>query len=81
MAQRIASVAARYLGVSVGCSGQIVRDPHVALAVRQRVPFVIKYPQCPASSCVSALAARVDQASSEAPARSGFFRRVFNFFC
>jgi MinD-like ATPase involved in chromosome partitioning or flagellar assembly len=76
----VASVAARFLGVALDCAGQVLRDEHVALAVRQRVPFVVKYPDCPAAACVAVLAARVDAAAAEAPARAGFFRRVFRFF-
>ncbi len=81
VAERIASVAARFLGISLECAGQVLRDEHVSRAVRQRVPFVIRFPTCPASSCLAALASRVDQAAAERPARSGFFRRVFRFFC
>ena len=80
VAERVASVAARFLGVSLGCAGQVLRDQHVGLAVRQRVPFVVKYPDCAASTCIAALASRVDAASAESPARAGFFRRVFRFF-
>ena len=80
VAERVASVAARFLGVALECAGQVLRDQHVALAVRQRVPFVVKYPDCPASTCIAALASWVDAASASASARSGFFRRVFRFF-
>ncbi|MBN2563502.1 MAG: MinD/ParA family protein [Phycisphaerae bacterium] len=80
VAERIASVAARFLGVSLARAGQILRDQHVALAVRQRVPFVVRYPSSPASSCIAALASWVDQASGDGAGRAGFFRRVFRFF-
>lgn len=80
VAERVASVAVRFLGVALECAGQVLRDEHVALAVRQRVPFVVKYPDCPASGCIAALASRVDATTAEAPERSGFFRRVFRFF-
>ena len=80
VAERIASVAARFLGVSLSLTGQILRDHHVGMAVRQRVPFVVNYPRSPASTCIAALAMRVDQASAGAAARPGFFGRVFRFF-
>jgi len=80
VADRIASVAARFLGVSLSLAGQIPRDRHVAMAVQERVPFVVSYPRCPASTCMAALATRVDESTADTAPRSGFFRRVFRFF-
>jgi flagellar biosynthesis protein FlhG len=79
-ADRIASVAARFLGVSLSLVGLILSDPHVALGVRQRVPFVLNHPRAPASTCIAALAGSVDQMSADSAARPGYFRRVFRFF-
>ncbi len=80
VAERIASVAARFLGLSVQPAAQILFDPHVGMAVRQRVPFVIRYPRSPASTCLAALADRVDLAADRTAAGPGFFARVLGFF-
>jgi flagellar biosynthesis protein FlhG len=80
VADRVASVAARFLGVGLHSHGHILRDDHVGQAVRLRVPFITRFPKCPAATCIAALARRV--AGSKPPARSsdGFFRRALGFF-
>lgn len=78
--ERIASVAARFLGVSVRCAGHVLRDEHVPLAVRQRAPVVVRYPRCPAAGCISTLASRIDRAASKPASNGGFFRRVVDLF-
>lgn len=80
VSERVASVAARFLGVSLECAGVVLRDQHVGLAVRQRIPFVVRYPSSHASSCISALAERVGEPSTSAESQPGFFKRVFRFF-
>jgi flagellar biosynthesis protein FlhG len=80
VAQRVATVADRFLHASLAFTGQVLSDHHVALAVRQRVPFVVKYPRCPAASCIAALAAKVSQSPPGGDARPGFFGRVLSFF-
>ncbi|MFH1419569.1 MAG: MinD/ParA family protein [Planctomycetota bacterium] len=80
VAGRIRSVATRFLGVSIECVGRILQDRHVPLAVRQRVPFVVKYPGSDAAKGVTALAERVALWAFAGAARPGFFRRVFRFF-
>jgi len=77
---RVTGVAARFLGIAVGDAGHVLRDDHVPLAVRQRVPFVVRYPRCPASGCVAALAERVDHVVCGREARPNFFGRVLRFF-
>jgi len=80
VADRIAGTAARFLGVNVELAGQILRDPRVPLAVRQRVPFIRRYPRSPAASCLAALAERVGRPCSRGHGRSGFFRRLVGVF-
>jgi flagellar biosynthesis protein FlhG len=80
VAQRVASVAARFLGVSLATAGLVLQDRRVPLAVRQRIPFIVKYPDCPASTCVAALAERVYRSVSSGSCRPGFFGRVARFF-
>ncbi len=80
VAQRVATVADRFLNASLASTGHVVSDHHVALAVRQRVPFVVKYPRCPAATCIAALAAKVNQSSANRTTSPGFFGRVLSFF-
>ena len=80
VSERIAGVASKFLHVAVSRSGQILRDPHVARAVRQRIPFITLYPKCPASDCIAMLANRVDSNAEVLAGRSGFFHRLTRFF-
>ncbi len=80
VAERISSVAARFLGLSLESAGVVLSDRHVVTAVHQRVPFSVKHPGCPASTCIAALARRLDLTLDGTAARPGFFGRVFRFF-
>lgn len=80
VADRIASVAARYLGVPIDCAGLIPADPFVTQAVRRRVPLVLGYPRAPAATAVSALAGQVPLPAGSAQAKPAFFRRLLGFF-
>jgi len=80
VAQRVASVAARFLGLGLTTAGLVLQDQHVPLAVRQRIPLVVKYPDSPAATCIAALAERIDRSLSAKGAGSGFFQRVARFF-
>ncbi len=78
--ERVSSVASRFLGISIECAGRILQDRHVPLAVRQRIPFVVKYPRSDAARGVSVLAERVALSVCGGASKPGFFRRVFRFF-
>lgn len=80
VADRIAAVAERFLGLSLESRGHILRDQHVARAVRQRTPFVLAYPRCPAAACIAALARRVDSPTPDRSDRPSFFGRVLGLF-
>ncbi len=79
-AERLAAVAARFLGTPVECFGHIPRDHHVVEAVLRRRPLVEAFPRCPAAAGVAALATRILSAPGSLPARPGFFRRVLGIF-
>ncbi|MFQ5410715.1 MAG: MinD/ParA family protein [Phycisphaerae bacterium] len=79
-AERIASVAAKFLKVPLDCDGLIPRDDHVPMAVRARVPLMERYPRCPASAGLSALASKVAEPLSGIETGGGFFRRVLDLF-
>jgi flagellar biosynthesis protein FlhG len=80
ISQRVSTVASRFLGADLLPAGQILRDHHVGLAVRQRIPFVVKFPHCSAAQGISALAERVATPALRAVGGNGFFSRVFGFF-
>lgn len=77
--ERIAKVAKQFLSVSVFDAGHVVSDEQVPLAVRRRMPFVLGSPRCPASTCVSQLAIRLEQGVAAASA-GGFFNRMGRWF-
>ncbi len=78
--ERLAGVAARFLHLPVSDYGYVLRDDYAAVAVRQRVPVLLAYPRCPASSCLMALAGRLSREMGEPEARQSLFYRVINMF-
>jgi flagellar biosynthesis protein FlhG len=76
---RIAKVARQFLSVTVFDAGYVLRDEQVPLAVRRRQPFVLGSPRCPASTCISQLAIRLEQGVAGA-ASGGFFNRMGKWF-
>ena len=81
--QRVADVAKRFLNYSVAEMGYVLQDTAVELAVRQRCPFVVRYPDSNASACVAAIAddlARSFADRSVAANRGSLFRRVAGLF-
>ena len=79
-AHRLIEVAHRFLGLQVTDIGYVLRDEHVPMAVRQRVPVVLKYPRAPASSCLAAVASKLARETFTVESEDGFFRRVANLF-
>ncbi len=57
--RRVAAVAERFLHFPLADAGFVLQDGDVELAVRGRSPVVVRYPRCPSSLCVTALAARM----------------------
>lgn len=81
--ERLAGVAARFLHMPVSDYGYILRDDHVAAAVRQRCPVILRYPRCSASLCMMATAARLERefiGVARNQAGGGLFARVMNLF-
>lgn len=77
---RVAGVAERFLQYPIAEGGYLLHDTHVELAVRQRCPFVLRYPRCAASACISAIAGRLAGSGGAARGTGGFFRRVVGMF-
>jgi flagellar biosynthesis protein FlhG len=80
VAERVGSVAERFLGLHLASAGALPDDAHVESAVRERVPFVIRYPRCPASTALTALATQLIYSGTNPSYRVGFFRRAIRFF-
>lgn len=58
--ERIAKVSRSFLGKQIADAGFLPADLAVAKAVRKRSPFVISYPRCAASVCVTRVARRLE---------------------
>ncbi|HOE65730.1 MAG TPA: MinD/ParA family protein [Candidatus Hydrogenedentes bacterium] len=77
VAAKLNHVAQQYLGRSLATLGHILRDPHVAQAVMQATPFVLRYPAAPAAKNVQDLAAALlRQKREQERGRPGFLRRI-----
>jgi len=74
--QRFNKVAAKFLKITVADAGYILHDTHVELAVRKRSPFVLCYPKCSASACVTAVSHRLFKPAQRRPAGRGLLRRA-----
>jgi len=70
---RIARVARQFLNINLLDAGGVPDDEHVVLSVRKRTPFVLAYPKCPASVCVSQLAMRLASGVASPVQPEGFF--------
>lgn len=81
--QRVADVAKKFLNYSVAQLGYVLQDTAVELAVRQRCPFVLRYPDSNASACVVAIASDLARSLADrtvAADRSSLLRRVAGLF-
>jgi flagellar biosynthesis protein FlhG len=78
--ERIAKVARQFLNVDVLDAGYVAADEQVPSAVRQRKPFILASPRCPASECIGALAARLERGVGRREDTGGFFNRMGKWF-
>lgn len=80
--EKIQKAAHHFLNASIEPAGIILADTHVVQAVKQREPFLMAYPQCPASRCITALAGRFiswEQGIYAADeGNRSFFQRLWN---
>lgn len=77
---RLSRVCEKFLGYPIADAGYLLHDSCVESAVRRRSPFVVSSPRCPASVCVSAIAARLVTGRVEKEIRSSLFDRVVGLF-
>lgn len=76
VASKLANVSQQYLGKNLSYLGFLPRDPHVSQAVMQSQPFVLAFPNAPATKYMQMLAGRIiHQQPAAEPNREGFFRR------
>jgi flagellar biosynthesis protein FlhG len=80
VSERLAEVAARFLGTSVHPAGSIPEDPAVPQAVRERSAVVLRYPGSAASAALAALATRFDSGPAAGRSAGTFFRRIMGLF-
>jgi len=78
--RRLQRVAAQFLGLTLDNLGCIPCDRHVMAAVRQRVPFVTRYPRCMASACIDAVSQRLTSPVSSRRLPLGLWGRVASLF-
>lgn len=77
---RLRGVVDKFLKFTVADAGYLLHDTHVELAVRQRTPFVVRYPKCSASLCMKAVAARLANDARNGEKRTSLMRRVVGVF-
>lgn len=76
---RVSRVAHQFLGLHLCDAGYVLADEHVRQAVRERMPFLLTAPRCPAAQCIAQLASRLEQGvavDEGMPGRDGFFNRM-----
>ncbi len=77
VSQTVADVSRQFLSLEVDRLGFIPRDEHVQLAVKQRTPFGVRYPRCPASIAVRGIGRMIVNGSrAKQSGGTGFFRRM-----
>lgn len=77
---RIREVCEKFIRFPIADAGYMLHDTHVELAVRQRSPFVVRYPGCSAAICMAAIAARLVSGQALRQRRRGLLRRMVGMF-
>lgn len=74
--ERISTTLYRFQRVKIEYFGYVTEDDSVRKAVRRQRPFIIQYPNSPASRCISALARRLVSTSGALRKAPGFWERL-----
>jgi len=78
---RVRDACEKFINFDIAEAGYVLHDTHVELAVRQREPFVQRYPKCSASLCISVIATRLVGAHAGTNGENkGIFQRVAGMF-
>lgn len=81
VSSKLSNVSQQYLGRKLSYLGHIPRDPHVTQGVMQTYPFLLRYPNAPASKAVRDLATRLIQRPMVAEhSRMSFLKRFAQNF-
>lgn len=81
VSRTLADVSRQFLSLSVDRLGFIPRDEHVALAVRERRPFGVLFPACPASKAVRGIGRMLINGARPGRRREeAFFPRLLHAF-
>ncbi|MBI1319893.1 MAG: AAA family ATPase [Candidatus Hydrogenedens sp.] len=81
VATKLATVARQYLGRNLSYLGYLPRDVHVQHAVMQSTPFLLRYPDAPASQAMAQLARRLHtQQTAPAQQPQSFLKRFAQSF-
>ena len=78
--RQMANVAQQFLNTHVYYAGVLLKDERLVNAVRLRKPVVLAYPRARVSSTLVAIAAKLGNGLTAAPAGEGFFKRVAELF-
>ena len=78
--QRIKEVSQKFLKYPIADCGYMLHDDHVELAVRNRCPFVLRFPKCAATSCLVAVASRLDRDQYRESGSGGLLRCAVGLF-
>ena len=82
VAQRVINIAGQFLNIKVENLGFVFDDVYVPKSVRNQKPFIVSYPKCKASGCVSIIAERIankEGTSLRGSGLSSFFRNFVHF--
>jgi flagellar biosynthesis protein FlhG len=82
VANKLSQVAHNYLGRNLPFLGFLPRDPHVVQAVMQSRPFMLSFPQAPASKYMELIAGRLlqQQQVQQDTNKEGFLKRFARNF-
>jgi len=74
--ERIANTLFRFQRASIEYLGYVVEDSSVRKAVRRQRPFILQYPNCPASRCITTLARKLVDGVGVGRKAPGFWERL-----
>jgi flagellar biosynthesis protein FlhG len=75
---RIATTLYRFQKAEIEFLGFVLEDESVRKAVRRQRPFVLQYPNCPASRCISTLARKLTDGGGPAARALSFWEKLMN---
>jgi flagellar biosynthesis protein FlhG len=77
---QMAKVFRQFLGTHVFDAGVLLRDEKLYAAVKRQTPVVLAYPKSQVTASLAAMASRLNKERLFDEGRSGFFKKVVNWF-